>query len=84
MWLTIKSRRALYVDYGRDAILCDRFHSGPVTFVMDVEEIDGMPTEAEDTSKLWVAVVGRLVAEEVVRPVSWRKRHKRSGPPVLR
>lgn len=41
-WRTIKARRVHYVDYGRDVILCDRFHRGAVTLVADVTEIDGM------------------------------------------
>ena len=42
MWRTISARRVHSVDYGRDVILCDRFHRGAVTLVADVMEIDGM------------------------------------------
>ena len=37
-WIIIDAERALYVDRGRDVILCDRGHSGPVTLVLKVSE----------------------------------------------
>lgn len=33
-WFTIEAERVLYVHRGRDVILCDRDHSGPVTLVV--------------------------------------------------
>lgn len=37
-WITIEAQRVLYVDRGRDVILCDRGHPGPVTLVLKLEE----------------------------------------------
>ena len=38
MWITIEAERALYVDPGRDVILCDRGHRGRVTLVIKVPD----------------------------------------------
>jgi hypothetical protein len=35
-WITLKAKRVLYVQFGRDVILCDREHPGPVTLVLCV------------------------------------------------
>jgi hypothetical protein len=37
-WVTIEANRVLYVDRGRDVILCDRGHRGPVTLVIQIED----------------------------------------------
>ena len=36
-WVTLKVERALYVDEGRDIILCDRL-PGPVTLVLKIRK----------------------------------------------
>lgn len=33
-WITLEAERVLYVDRGRDVILCDRDCRGPVTLVL--------------------------------------------------
>lgn len=37
-WITIEAERVLYVDRGRDAILCDRGHRGRVTMVLELSD----------------------------------------------
>lgn len=37
-WITIEAERVLYVDRGRDVILCDRGHKGPVTLVLKISD----------------------------------------------
>lgn len=71
MWRTIKARRVLYADYGRDVILCDRLHSGAVTLVADVEEIDGM---AENDSRE-SASVERALEEIHAEPIAAKPAH---------
>lgn len=39
-WIYVKAQRALYVDRGRDVILCDRLHSGEVELVLRVRRQD--------------------------------------------
>lgn len=37
-WITLEAERVLYVDRGRDVILCDRGHSGSVTLVVKISD----------------------------------------------
>lgn len=37
-WLTIDAQRVLYVHRGRDVILCDNHHPGPVTLVVKMTD----------------------------------------------
>lgn len=41
-WRIIKARRALYVDYGINVVVCDRLPRGQVTLLVDVEETTQM------------------------------------------
>lgn len=45
-WITIEAERVLYVDRGRNVILCDDHHKGPVTLVVKVSKQDGAKLNA--------------------------------------
>lgn len=38
LWITIEAERVLYVQSGRDVILCDNHHHGSVTLVLKLSD----------------------------------------------
>lgn len=51
-WVYIKAQRALYVDRGRDVILCDRLQPGEVELVLRIDGPDIPAAIAELTEAL--------------------------------
>lgn len=50
-WITIEAERVLYVHRGRDVILCDRDHPGPVTLVVKLTNEEMQKLKDDDSSR---------------------------------